>query len=110
MVLVSHKVFLCVDSKGRENMDILTYLIRTTLIFAIDVVLMMMFIHAIMSWIAPDNGHKIMIFINNFVDLLTSPVRSILMRFEFARSFPIDLSFTLTWLLLFAVQMALSSV
>lgn len=89
-------------------MYILGYIVRTTLFYAIDVVLLMMFIYAIMSWIAPDMDNPFMRFIHNVVDFLVTPVRSILERLEFARTFPIDLSFTVTWLLLFVLQALLS--
>lgn len=90
-------------------MYILLYLVKTTLCFAIDVVIIMMFIHAIMSWISPDNDSRIMIFISNVVDVVVSPVRAILSRFEALRSFPLDISFTVTWLLLILLQYGIAA-
>lgn len=85
-------------------MYILGYLVRTTLIFAIDIILTLMFISAVMSWIAPMSGNRFAVFLQGVTDAVTYPVRRIMMRMEFARSFPIDLSFTVTALILFMLQ------
>lgn len=85
-------------------MYILGYLVKTTLFFAIDIVLVLMFIVAILSWIAPTLDHPVVVFIRQVVDAVIYPVRRVMMRFEFVRSCPIDLSFTATALLLILLQ------
>ena len=88
-------------------MYILGYLVRTTLIFAIDIILTLMFISAIMSWISPTTDNSFLLFVRQIVDWVVYPVRRVMMRFEFARALPIDLSFTVTALLLFVIQAVL---
>lgn len=85
-------------------MYIFSYLVRTTLIFAIDVILTLMFISAVMSWIAPASSNRFMVFVRGVVDAVTYPVKRIIMRSETARMFPIDLSFTITAIILFVLQ------
>ena len=89
-------------------MYILAYLVETTLIFAIDIILTMMFISAISSWIAPASDSRFLVFIRQISDAVVYPVRRIMMRFEFARVLPIDISFTTTALLLYILQMILT--
>lgn len=82
-------------------MAIIGYFVGRTLYIILDALTLIMLIHAIMSWLRPgDGGGRIMIFIDNVVELLVSPVRQLLSRFELVRQSPIDLSFTATWLLL----------
>ena len=67
-------------------MDILGYLVRTTLYIAIDITLVLMFIVAVLSWVAPVLDHPVVIFIRRVVDAVIYPVRRFMMRFEFVRS------------------------
>ena len=76
--------------------------LATTLVLVIDAVQLCMFIHAILSWVAPTGGEvgPIRGFINAVTDTVTYPVRLFLDRFEWARRSPLDLSFFITFLLL----------
>ena len=76
--------------------------LATTLVLVIDAVQLCMFIHAILSWVAPAQGSvgPIRGFINAVTDTVTYPVRLFLERFEWARRSPLDLSFFITFLLL----------
>lgn len=85
-------------------MYILGYLIRTTLIYTIDITITLMFIGAIMSWIAPMSDNRFLVFVRQITSALVYPVRRIMTRFEFARTSPIDLSFTVTLLILYMLQ------
>ncbi|MBQ2826595.1 MAG: YggT family protein [Clostridia bacterium] len=76
------------------------YVVVSLLGLCIDALLVIMLISAVMSWIAPANDHPVMRFVNTVTDFIVAPVRSLLMRFEFVRSFPLDLSFYLTSVLL----------
>lgn len=91
-------------------MYILGYLVRTTLYIAIDAVILMMFIHAIMSWISPGSNNAIMRFIGTVVGFVVIPVRLLLSRFEAINNLPIDLSFTITWLLLMMLQAGIAAI
>jgi uncharacterized protein YggT (Ycf19 family) len=76
--------------------------LATTLMLVIDAVQLCMFIHAILSWVAPTGGEvgPFRGFINAVTDIVTYPVRLFLERFEWARRSPLDLSFFITFLLL----------
>lgn len=77
-------------------MYIMGYIVGSVLGMVIDVLLVIMLVSAVMSWIAPAVDHPVMSFINGITDMLVRPMRKLLMRFEFVRTFPLDLSFYLT--------------
>ena len=81
-------------------MGVIWYVVRVTVSFAIELLLLLMFVRAIMSWISPMPQGKVGIFIFNVTEFLVSPVRSLLSRFESIRNFPIDISFTITFFIL----------
>ena len=72
------------------------YIVGSVLGMVIDVLLVFMLVSAVMSWIAPMTDHPVMNFINGITEVLVRPMRKLLSRFEFVRSFPLDLSFYLT--------------
>ncbi|MBQ3183062.1 MAG: YggT family protein [Clostridia bacterium] len=76
------------------------YIVGSLLGTVIDILLVIMLISAVMSWIAPMMDHPVMNFINGITDVLVRPMRKLLMRFEFVRSFPLDISFYLTSVIL----------
>lgn len=82
----------------------------TTLVLLIDAVQFIMFIHAILSWVAPSHGNvgPIRAFLNGVTELVTAPVRAVLERFEWARRSPLDLSFFITYLLLSLISTLLT--
>ncbi len=81
-------------------MYIMGYIVGSLLGTVIDILLVIMLISAVMSWIAPMMDHPVMNFINGITDVLVRPMRKLLMRFEFVRSFPLDISFYLTSVIL----------
>ena len=88
---------------------LLVILVRS-LDVAISAIQLLMLIRAVFSWI-PDMGDNV---INNFVCTVTepviAPVRAIMERFNIMQGLPIDMSFMITYFLLFAVQMLLPSI
>ena len=78
--------------------------------FVIDGLLTVMLVSAIMSWISPRSDHPIMLVINGITDRLVYPVRSVLSRFEFVRSFPLDISFYVTSILLVLLRTLINSI
>ena len=80
-------------------MKLLLSALSATVILVIDAVQFIMLIHAILSWIAPQNGKAgpIRAFLDGVCELVTAPMRALLDRFEFTRRSPIDLSFLLTF-------------
>ncbi len=84
--------------------------LATTLVLVIDAVQLCMFIHAILSWVAPAHGEvgPIRGFINAVTDLVTYPVRLFIERFDWARRSPLDLSFFITFILLSLISTLLT--
>ena len=85
-------------------------ILATTLVLVIDAVQLCMFIHAILSWVAPAQGSvgPIRAFINAVTETVTRPVRLFLDRFEWARRSPLDFSFLITFMLLSLLSFILS--
>lgn len=81
-------------------MDVIWYLIRITVSGAIDILMLIMLVQAIMSWFSPMPESKIGIFVYNVTEFFVAPVRALLSRFSFVRSCPIDISFSVTYLIL----------
>ncbi len=81
-------------------MYIIGYIVGSLLGTVIDILLIIMLVSAVMSWVAPAMDHPVMNFINGITDALVRPVRKLLWRFEFVRSFPLDISFYLTSVIL----------
>ena len=92
-------------------MRILIYIVFIFLNAAIEIITLLMFIRAILSWFpVVDRSSKIMSFIYMVTEFFISPVRRFLDRFPSLRRFPIDISFLVTYLLLHLVQIIISSV
>ncbi len=85
-------------------MYVMGYIVGSLLGLVTDILLIIMLISAVMSWIAPALDHPIMNFINGITDVLVRPMRKLLMRFEFVRNCPLDLSFYLTSVVLVLLQ------
>ena len=79
------------------------YLLLTVLEF-------FMLFRAIMSWMPIDEDSKLFAFIYTVTEPIITPVRAILEKIPGMASFPLDLSFFATVMLLSIVQMALPSV
>ena len=91
-------------------MRLLVYIIFAVLNGAIEIVTILMFIRAILSWFpVVDRSSKIMSFIYMVTEAVISPVRRFLDRFDSLKSFPIDISFLATYLILHLIQIMLGS-
>lgn len=69
-----------------------------------------LFLRAILSWFMREWDNKFMQALCTLTEPVLMPMRKLLSRFEFVRSFPIDLSFIATWLALDIIQVVLSSI
>ena len=78
---------------------VLIALVRAVL----SIELLLMFIRAILSWVMPDSEGGIIDFLYYLTEPLVSPVRNMLMKIPALQELPIDLSFTVTYLLIFLV-------
>ena len=61
---------------------------------------LVMVVRAIMSWIMPGDGSRFSQFVYGVTEPVIAPVRKLLLRFDFCRRCPIDLSFLVVFLLL----------
>lgn len=72
---------------------------------------LVLFIYAIMSWIPDIDGDNVFVRMVVFIaEPLLLPARILLSRFESLSSFPIDLSFFLTYLVLIILESAITGV
>lgn len=67
----------------------------------------MMFLRAILSWFPISEDSAILRFIYTVTEPIILPVRLLLSRFPAFQDLPIDLSFSITFLLLFLLQIFL---
>ena len=74
--------------------------IRYIILSVIDILSLLMLIRSLLSWIMPYPEGRWVGMLYNFTDVLVTPVRRLLSRFEFVRRCPIDLSFLATFMLL----------
>lgn len=70
----------------------------------IGLLLLLFFVRAIMSWVSPIPQNKIEIFIYNVTEWFIDPIRRVLSRFRFVRECPIDLSFSVTIIILWLIS------
>ena len=68
----------------------LIYKIISTLLYAFDFLLL---VHAICSWVPEWRMSKVYTLSSRIIDPMLRPIRKIMMRFDWARKCPIDLSF-----------------
>lgn len=85
-------------------MYLFRYVFYGILSLTFDVLLVLFFIRAILSWISPVPTNSFTVFIHTVTDFLIKPVRKLLSRFRFVRECPIDLSFTATVLLICIIR------
>ena len=76
----------------------------TNLLFV--VIDLAMFVRMVFSWF-PDFDGLLVDIVYALTEPVVAPIRAILERFEFFRSFPLDLSFMIAYLLVGAAQMLL---
>ena len=69
----------------------------------LSIELLLMFIRAILSWVMPDSEGGIIDFLYYLTEPIISPVRNMLMKIPALQELPIDLSFTVTYMLILIV-------
>lgn len=79
------------------------YVVLSVLYYALYALIFIMMANAIMSWIPMGGEGKLRGFINEVSDLVVSPMRLFLDRFESVRRLPFDLSFFATFLALIII-------
>lgn len=80
------------------------YLVRMSASLLLWALQLLMFARAILSWLPIDEDSPTLTFLHAATEPFILPVRSILERFEFFASSPLDLSFFVTFLLISFLQ------
>ena len=83
------------------------YIFQSLIIILIDVLHIAMFVRAILSWFDPMQEGKLTAFLHTLTEPVIIPVRALLYKLNIGQDTPIDLSFSLTYLILVIVQMFL---
>jgi len=71
----------------------------------ISIELFLMLIRAILSWVMPDSEGGIIDFLYYLTEPIISPVRNLLYKIPALQELPIDLSFTVTYMILALILM-----
>lgn len=85
-------------------MSLLIYIFCTTVRVFLSAIQFAMFLRAILSWFIHDPSNSLIVFLDGVTEPVIHPVRMFLDRFEAVRSFPIDISFFVTYILLSLIQ------
>lgn len=83
------------------------YTVSTIASLLITFLQLMMFVRAIMSWFPVDDDNVILRFAYAVTEPFIYPVRLLLDRIPSLREMPIDIAFSVTFLLLFLLQLFL---
>ena len=87
-------------------MELVLYVIKNVVLFAIGALELAMFLRAILSWFPMGDG-KFEDFLYMVTEPFIEPVRCIIDRFDSLRNLPIDIAFFITFVLLTLVETAL---
>lgn len=91
-----------------ELLEIVDFVLSTLVGTLCSVGAGILFISALLSWVAPDAEGPLFNFIFNVSDFLTAPVRLVLNKTGLLAGSPIDFSLTITMILLALVGMTFS--
>lgn len=86
-------------------MEILDFVLSSFIVLTCSMMMAVLFIHAIMSWFFQDAEGPFFNFIRNLSDFLTAPARAILDRTGWFAGLPIDMSHTVTMVVLWLITL-----
>mgnify|MGYP004671596745 FL=1 len=89
-------------------MGAVTYVISHAVFYFIEALQFAMIIRALLSWFPLDDDNIIVSFVYSVTEPFIYPVRLLLEKSDRISSLPIDVSFFVTYLILFAVSTLLS--
>ncbi len=88
------------------------YYVLVILVKALDIALsamwLLMTIRAILSWL-PDFDNAFTDFVFGVTEIVISPIRALLEKFDIMQGLPIDMSFMFAYMLIIFIQMLLPS-
>lgn len=79
-------------------MEYILYIIRMTVAYLLDAVMLAMLVRAICSWFISES--RLYSFLCMITEPFILPIRMLFDRFEFTHRLPVDLAFFVTYLLL----------
>jgi uncharacterized protein YggT (Ycf19 family) len=89
--------------------DLILLFFRQTVLVFLEVLGIAFFVRAILSWFDPMGEWRLSGFLYALTEPITIPVRALCERMNWFQGIPMDIPYTLTWLLLMLVQILLSA-
>jgi YggT family protein len=86
----------------------LLHIIMSAVNYLLWIIAMLIVVDSIMSWIPGAAGSRFGEMISTLVTPVIAPIRRIFMRFEFARSSPVDFSPMVALIIIFVIQSIIS--
>ncbi|MBE6627578.1 MAG: hypothetical protein E7629_01490 [Ruminococcaceae bacterium] len=88
--------------------DSVLFFLRQTVLVFLEVLGIAFFVRAILSWFDPMGEWRVSGFLYVLTEPITVPVRILCERMNWFQGVPMDIPYTLTWLLLVLAQVLLS--
>lgn len=85
-------------------MTTIYYMMRSTVLLILTILELMMFLRAIMSWFPQVQGNKFHQMMIMLTEPIIMPFRALVNRIPALRGFPLDISFTLAFLVLIMLE------
>ena len=89
--------------------DLILLFFRQTVLVFLEVLGFAFFLRAILSWFDPMGEWRISGFLYALTEPFTIPIRALCERMDWFQGVPMDIPFTLTWLLLMLLQILLGA-
>lgn len=89
--------------------DTLLFFLRQSVLIFLEVISFAFLVRAILSWFDPMGEWRLSGFLYALTEPITVPVRALCERMGWFQGIPMDIPFTLTWLLLILLQTILSA-
>lgn len=89
--------------------DLILLFFRQTVLVFLEVLGIAFFVRAILSWFDPMGEWRLSGFLYALTEPITIPVRALCERMNWFQGIPMDIPYTITWLLLMLVQILLSA-
>ena len=89
--------------------DYLFYFLKQFILIFIDVISFALLFRAILSWFDPMSDFRLSRFLYLITEPIILPVRRLCEKMNWFQGVPLDVPFTLTWVLLMIIQVLLSA-
>ncbi len=85
-------------------MDVLMYVLQTTLLWILYVLDIAMLLRAVFSWIDPEQGSRFSAFLFVVTEPIIMPIRKLCYKMNWFQGTPLDIPFLITVLVLMVLQ------